>query len=286
LLVLSIIMRLASFTVDVDRDVNMACTGQSCALSKEGEGLGQPRFNSSSRGLKTIVNILKKHDVRGTFFFEARTAIEISKELDLAALMQGHEIACHGFDHEDLTGAKTGVRLTDKEVDVVLEKSSAKLLEIFGAERSGFRAPYQATDIRLQQMLKAKGFRYESSLTMPLIDGRLRPYTLEDGLLQVPIASGLDQQGKKIVAYLWPMHEGKRVVQDYLHLLGQFQDGLFVMATHSWHMCENFSWGRLGEIEEGLQENNLSELIKGAQDQGIEFTRIDDYLDEHHGGSC
>jgi peptidoglycan/xylan/chitin deacetylase (PgdA/CDA1 family) len=279
-------MRLAAFTIDVDRDVNQASPGETCALSKDGEGLGRPRFDSSARGLEVIVDVLNDLDVPGTFFFEARTAMEIADRTDLVSLMRGHEVACHSFDHEDLTGEKCGVRMTDAEVELALERSSSVLRNLFGLDRFGFRSPYLVTDQRLQDLLRAKEFRYDSSVVMPLIEGELRPFTSTNGLVQVPVASGQDVNGRKIVAYLWPMHEGKRIPEEYLQLLGQFQDGLFVMATHSWHMVENFQSGRIGPDQERVQREQLVSLLSGALGRGLEFTRIDDYLKEHHCGGC
>jgi len=248
--------------------------------------MGQPRFESSIRGLRIIVDVLNELDVRGTFFFEGRTALEISKKTDLSSMMKGHEVACHGFDHEDMTGEKSGLRPSDQQLEEILERSKTTMFDLFGTESPGFRAPYQASDQRLQDILLAKGFRYESSLTMPLIEGKLRPFQMPNGLLQVPVASGTDAAGKKIVAYLWPLHEGKRTPEDYLHLMGQFQDGLFVMATHTWHMTENYCSGRMSLEEEERQHRQLRFLLEQAMELGVDFIRIDDYLDEHHGGSC
>ena len=278
-------VRFASFTIDVDRDVNQAFPGQTCALSKEGDGLGQPRFESSARGLEVIVEVLNDLDIPGTFFFEARTAMEIAKRTDLVSLMRGHEVACHSFDHEDLTGEKCGARMTDHEVELALDSSLSVLHNLFGLDRLGFRSPYLVTDQRLQDLLRAREFRYDSSVVMPLVEGDIRPFITSNGLIQVPVASGKDNNGKRIVAYLWPMHEGKRIPQDYLHLLDQFRNGLFVMATHSWHMVENFQSGHISKEGEMLQREQLVTLLSRALEQRLEFTRIDDYLKEHNGGN-
>lgn len=276
-------MRFAAFTVDVDRDVNQACPGELCALSKEGEGLGRPRFDSSARGLEVIVRVLNGLDVRGTFFFEARTAVEISKRTDLVALMRGHEVACHAYDHEDLTGEKSGLRPTDVQIDDILDRSLVTMLELFGVDRMGFRSPYLVTDERLRRRLVDRRFKYDSSVIEPIKGGMIRPYAMPEGVVQVPVASGLDREGRKIVGYLWPMHEGKRVVEDYVQLAKQFDDGLLVLATHSWHLVENFCDGALDEAAQGAQRNHLEEIISNIMEQGVDFIRIDDYLDEHFG---
>jgi len=273
-------MRRCSFTVDVDRDVNQACQGQVCAVSAPRDGDDRPRFASSAKGLETIVDVLDSLDIRGTFFFEARTAMELSKHIDLPSLMSGHEVACHGYDHEDLTGQKTGVHLDQGHVEEILERSISSIREIFGSSRLGFRAPYQACDGNVDRMLYEKNFVYDSSRTQAIQDGAVWPYRNEIGLVEAPVASGIDKNGKKIVGYLWPMHEGKRNVDDYVHLIGQFEEGLLVIADHSWHMAENFSSGAYGMEEAKKQREAVRELLSRALDAGLEFVRIDDFLAE------
>ncbi|MCE5297229.1 MAG: polysaccharide deacetylase family protein [Euryarchaeota archaeon] len=271
-------MRQCSFTVDVDRDVNQACEGQVCAVSAPRDGSDAPRFASSAKGLETIVGVLESLDVKGTFFFEARTALAISRTVDLPSLMKGHEIACHGYDHEDLTGHKSGMPLSRAEVDDVLERSMSVLREIFGGMRFGFRAPYQACDGDIEEALFEKGFIYDSSKVRSLQDGPIWPYRTPSGIIEVPVASGIDPRGKKIVGYLWPMHEGKRTVDDYVHLMGQADEGLMVIATHTWHMIENFGTGLYSKEEARRQKDLLHGLLSKGLDMGIELVRIDDHL--------
>jgi len=62
-------VRAVAFTVDVDRDVNLACQGDVCSISKGG---GAPRFGSSARGLELVLQVLEEMGVKGTFFWEGR----------------------------------------------------------------------------------------------------------------------------------------------------------------------------------------------------------------------
>ena len=82
-------MRRAAITVDVDRDVNQACKGQMAAVSSPIRGSDEPRFSSSRKGLELIIGTLNELDVRGTFFLEAKTALEIGRTLDIAKLLEG-----------------------------------------------------------------------------------------------------------------------------------------------------------------------------------------------------
>ena len=93
------------FTVDADRDVNIPIPGSVAAGSIDrGSGTG-PRFSSSERGMRILAELLDGLGVRGTFFMEGRTA-----EVTDCSFLAGHCIGLHGYDHEDLTGAQTGVR--------------------------------------------------------------------------------------------------------------------------------------------------------------------------------
>ncbi len=276
-------MRQCAFTVDVDRDVNKPCTGQACAVSNAVDGDQGPRFRSSAKGLERMVDLLDHLDIQGTFFFEARTALEISREIDLVDLMRRHEVASHAYDHEDLTGKETGVRLTRSDMDDILERSVSALHEIFGTGRMGFRAPYLGVRDDLAGLLQEKGFKYDSSVILMLKDGAIRPFQLSNGLWEVPVACANDAEGKKIVGYLWPMHENVRPPEHYVTMFEQFREGLFVLADHSWHVQESYSRGMLSDPDSELELTKLRKVLEGALDSGVEFTRIDDHILEHFG---
>ncbi len=279
-------MRRAAITVDVDRDVNQACKGRTAAISSPVNGSDQPRFSSSRKGLELIVAAMNDLEVRGTFFFEATTALEISKSADIAELMQGHEIACHAYDHEDLTGLDTGIRIDREEVDDILERSIGVLDSLFGEGRRGFRAPYLHSNDELMESLKEHRFLYDSSVVEEMRDGQIRPYLTKGGLPEVPIASSRDGRGKKIVGYLWPLHEGKRPIGDYLQMVDGFRDGLLVLSTHSWHPVENFCDGQQCELDVQKGMDDLRTLINHSIDTGVEFVTVAEYVGRDMGGSC
>jgi len=279
-------MRRAVITVDVDRDVNQACKGKMAAVSSPINGSDEPRFASSRKGLELIVATLNDIGVRGTFFLEATTAMEIDKTEDIAKLLEGHEVACHAYDHEDLTGADTGVRVDREDIDDILERSQGVLDTLFGEERRGFRAPYLHASEELMDSLKEHGFLYDSSFVQEIHEGSIRPYITRNGFPEVPIASSRDQRGKKIVGYLWPLHEGKRPIADYMRMVDGFNDGLMVLSTHSWHLVENFCKGQQCELDVQKGLDDLRTLIRHSQDNGLEFVTAADYVDRSMGGHC
>jgi peptidoglycan/xylan/chitin deacetylase (PgdA/CDA1 family) len=272
-------VRALAFTVDVDRDVNLVCHGQICSVSKGGNGA---RFTSSGRGLELILQVLEETGVKGTFFWEGRTAEELSKSMDLAMLMEGHEVAVHGYDHEDFSGKETGIPLEREQVADSLDRAESALDRAFGRKRRGFRAPYQRTNEALMNELLRRDYLYDSSETVGMTDGKVFPYRRKDGLLEAPVCWSLDRNGKKIVSYLWPYHEGKRPMNDYLEMVAGLEDGLLVLATHSWHPVENFSSGELSraEVERGVAD--LRHFIEECKRSGAEFVGIADHLRGEH----
>lgn len=269
-------MRAVAFTVDVDRDVNLACKGDVCSISKALNGDTSPRFCSSRAGLDDILEVFRENGVPGTFFWEGRSAEVMSRKEDISGLMEGHEVAVHGYDHEDFPGKETGMPLRREEVRRVLELADTALQEAFGPGKRGFRAPYQRTTEDLMRELVDRGCLYDSSDTVRMVDGKVAPFRREDGILEMPVCWTTDRQGRKIVSYLWPYHEGKRPLEDYLDLMDGFEDGLLVLANHSWHMRESFSNGLRSKEEVARGMRDLGALLRHAQDTGARFVRLAD----------
>ncbi len=268
-------MRAVAFTVDVDRDVNLACQGEMCSISNGGK---HPRFEASARGLEMIAGLLEEMGIKGTFFWEGRTAEVLSERMDLKDLMRRHEVALHGYDHEDFSGKETGMPLDLNETRAVLDRSTEAVDRVFGKRRRGFRAPYQRVTEVLLDELRARNFLYDSSDTVELDNGKVRARRLPNGLPEAPVCWSRDGRGKKIVSYLWPYHEGKRPIADYLDLVDSFQDGLMVMATHSWHPVESYCSGlrTKEEVEGGIAD--LRTLLEHVETSGGRLVSIADHL--------
>lgn len=268
-------MRAVALTVDVDRDVNLACQGEICSISNGGK---HPRFDSSARGLEIIADLLDEMSIKGTFFWEGRTAEVLSERMDLRSLMRHQEVALHGYDHEDFTGKETGIPLDRESTKAILDKGTAVLDHIFGKRRRGFRAPYQrVTDILLDE-LRGSDFLYDSSDTVELSNGMVNAYRLPNGLPEAPVCWSRDGRGKKIVSYLWPYHEGKRPITDYLDLVDGFHEGLLVIATHSWHPVESYCSGLRSQEELERGAADLRALLEHIESSGCELVSIADHL--------
>lgn len=245
------------FTVDVDRDCNIPIPGTSVAGSIDRGSGTAPRFSSSEAGLPMIVDILDDLGMKGTFFVEGRTA-----EVTDCSCLHGHRIGFHGYDHEDLTGAETGV-VPDAE-DVLSRGFDAVSDTVSRPEC--FRAPYMAANSRILEIVGGMGIRADSS-EYTAVGGDPSPY-VRDGMAEYPVPKAKDRAGKTIAAYLWPMHEGRRVPQDYIDMASG-TDSL-VLATHSWHMAESRADGPMSEARIASNVSDVRRVLEGILDLGFE----------------
>lgn len=270
-------MRFAAFTLDVDRDVNLPQEGREAAVCRAQEGDCAPRFTSSLRGLELLVEMLDDLGVRGTFFMEAETAENIARKVDLPHLLADHEIAAHGYGHEDLTGESTKVPMEQCDIEAVLDRSLSSVERSCGHRPVGFRAPYLHVNDVVIEAVGSKGFLYDSSIVKPIKDGKIGAYRHSNGLFEVPLAQGKDVRGKKIQSYLWPLHEGKRAPTDFKHLLSQYEEGILVLADHSWHVVETYA-GHRSEESVMHSVSDVREVLRSALDHGIEFMTLETYV--------
>lgn len=249
------------YTVDVDRDVNIQLPGAIAAGSIDRGAGTAPRFASSGRGLELILDMLDDLGIRGTFFFEGRTAEEIDP-----SRAEGHSIGIHGYDHEDLTA------LEQDALEHVIERSFEAVRDRVGRPTC-FRAPYMTADSRVLSTVKSiTGISVDSSFYTDA-DASGSPYQ-RDGMTEVPVTRSRDRNGNIIAAYLWPMHEGKRMPEDYISM-ARAVGGDIVIADHSWHMVETRASGPMGE---GWERDNICkvrEVLEGLMDAGFVASAFD-----------
>ena len=246
------------FTVDLDRDVNISLKGEVAAGSMDrGEG-PSPRFSSSEKGLRILLDLLDEIGVRSTFFVEGRTA----ETIDCTGI-SGHCIGLHGYDHEDLIGASTGVHV---DVRDVLSKGFDAVSDNI-ARPVCFRAPYMCCDEGVLNAVRELGIMHDSSVYRHPDEGQ-EPYLTQTGIMEHPVPKTRDRNGKVIAAYLWPMHEGKRPPEDYIRMASESTSSEFVLATHTWHMVETIDGGPMDDG--GIRRNlaHVREVLTGIMDAG------------------
>lgn len=116
-------------------------------------------FNGITKGIPRILNLLEKFDLKATFFCTGSVAQNYASYIQLIE-SNGHEIACHGWNHE---------RLTHLDIEKIYEliKESKLLLEetCENSQVIGFRAPYLSILGNIFEILQKLGFEYDSSIT-------------------------------------------------------------------------------------------------------------------------
>jgi len=247
-------MRALCVTVDLDRDVNVALEGRAAGSLDRGKGT-DPRFASSAKGLSILSELFDEMSIKATFFAEASTLRKVN-----ASLLSGHCVGIHGVDHEDITSISN---IDEKKA--ILEGSAAAVRDAVGKAPECFRAPYMRIDDETLDLLPGIGIKIDSSKYTALRKSML-PEKIRGGLWETAVPEGVDSKGKKIAAYLWPMHESKRRPEDYIEMASEMEDGVFVIATHTWHMAESRSKGIMDPKEIAKNVDNVRRVIGGIID--------------------
>ncbi|MCK9322427.1 MAG: polysaccharide deacetylase family protein [Candidatus Methanomethylophilaceae archaeon] len=263
-------MKTLCFTIDLDRDVNICLPGHTPAGSMDRGSGTAPRFDSTSEGLPVISELLDDLHIKGTFFAEGKTL----ESIDATSFLSGHEIGMHGYEHEDLTGSN-GIEYERFEKKAILLHSSDVVNDITGIRPQCFRAPYMKIGQDVIDILPEIGIKYDSSFYTKMT-GTLTPSKMKNGVYEVSVPEGHDAEGKKIAAYLWPMHEGRRVPEDYISLASQLNKGIFVLATHTWHMSESRKNGKMTSEEMMANIDNTRKVLEGILDLGFVAKTIPD----------
>ncbi len=148
-------------------------------------------------GAPRILSLLADRGIPSTWFVPGHT-LETFPESTEAILAGGHELACHGWFHED---AATLPRDEEREL---IDRCTSAVERVAGARPTGWRAPYWSLGTDSLELIAAAGFVYDSSLMAD--DYRL--YRVRDGdrhsvtegsrfgpegpLVEVPVSWALD----------------------------------------------------------------------------------------------
>ncbi|MFX1355514.1 MAG: polysaccharide deacetylase family protein [Promethearchaeota archaeon] len=109
-------------------------------------------------GLVKILKILDDFNIKGTFFCTGNSVNRLPEYVKLIN-NKGHEVACHGLNHERLNQLQY-----EKCKKIIVQNK--ELLENLcqNSEIIGFRAPYLNPPLFLFTILKELGFKYDSSI--------------------------------------------------------------------------------------------------------------------------
>ena len=132
----------------------------------------------SRKGLTAILDLLKKHQIRATFFSTVVFAQQVP-DLINRLIEEGHELASHTYYHSDFENEH-------------LKRSKEALEQQFGVTVEGLRMP-RMLEVSAEEVKKA-GYRYNSSVNPTFLPGRYnklhvpKRFFNENGLWQIPAA--------------------------------------------------------------------------------------------------
>jgi peptidoglycan/xylan/chitin deacetylase (PgdA/CDA1 family) len=230
-------------------------------------------------GVPRILELLRRGGIPSSWFVPGAT-LDLYPDDAEAILAGGHELASHGWFHEDFSELEADAQRA------ILDRSIDAVRRISGAPPKGFRAPYWALGSETLGLVEDAGYAYDSSL----MADDYRPYRVrrgdrhsttegstfgpESNLLEVPVYWTLDDW-----PYFEPGDNGRdgmsapsRVLEiwtgelRYAH--ANAPGGLLTVTMHP----ECIGRGhRMAMVEQFVAE------AKGLE--GVVFDRLDRYLD-------
>jgi peptidoglycan/xylan/chitin deacetylase (PgdA/CDA1 family) len=108
-------------------------------------------------GVPRVLDLLKRHDVRATFFCPGYTA-ERYPDVLRRVRDEGHEIAHHGYLHEGAHGASA------EDQERRLLRGLEALDAVLGLRPTGYRGPNWELTYETPALLARHGFAYDSGL--------------------------------------------------------------------------------------------------------------------------
>ncbi|OGN74737.1 MAG: hypothetical protein A2X25_06925 [Chloroflexi bacterium GWB2_49_20] len=195
-------------------------------------------------GVPRILELLRSYQIKSTFFVPGHSAESFPKCVE-DILNDGHEIANHGYAHEDVS-----MQSPDEERRS-LEKGQEILRKFIGTHPTGYRSPsWDYSDVTLPLLLEF-GFQYDSSL----FAGDYHPYHprmgdqvskeeplkpgLETGLWEFPVDFGLDDWPHFTFDFSRPrsgLSAPSKVLEiwkgDFDYLLKNEKSGVFTLTMH------------------------------------------------------
>ena len=289
--------------VDFDRDYAypmkniLHAVSKTIQLDSSNKLLNDPFKSLSIQGTINCFNPFMKYltdkNLHTTFYFEARTTEIFLQKVQESANMFNKpffEFGVHGYDHEDLRGDETGLRLNKNEEAAVIKKAKDEIERLFSKEVSGFRAPYMKLTSNTLDILSTLDFIYDSSIYKESESG-IKPYKTKEGIIEFPvIKTPKESPMKGMYTYLWPLFENKRsleeTIDNYLQLVkNSVDDNSFISINlHSWHFAYNIEQNQFlskDEIVKNIQ--SFDSLISALEiDEKVVFSTPKKWLDENN----
>lgn len=130
-------------------------TGNETGLGQDPVGIRAAGGYSARRGIPRMLEIFARHRVPATFFvpgFDAETNPELVRRI----VVEGHEVAAHGYLHE-----RNAVPPAEEEA--LLRKSHQILSDLVGTPPRGWRSPGGMKSTVTMRVLRELGYVFDSS---------------------------------------------------------------------------------------------------------------------------
>ncbi len=232
-------------------------------------------FSQTSEGVKTgvplILDILRKLDIRCTFNI---LGCLIDEHIDLFRQIQknGHELACHSFDHEALSF------MDYEEIHAQVEKATNDIQKKLGIRPIAFRAPYLLGNTFLINTLNDFGYLLDSSYPLAHYKTQLLPYHPSTSnwtskgklnLLELPVSADplVTEPEHSDLWPLWRMIGAKDTKQKIEHLLDMQKNysktSVITFYFHPWEFIE------LEKTRLEIPEDHHERIMKGTGKQAV-----------------
>lgn len=219
-------------------------------------GSWTPWYNGFKPGAEQILSILKKHDIKATFFFTGDAAENNTDVLKTVAAA-GHEIGAHTLFHETI-GDKLFeipgmVPVLPEEVEHRIEVNTKQIERLSGVRPTSFRCPRLWGSTKVCNVLEKLGYKADVTYPMYFYRDRIAPYhpsaddwTKKGDLKLVEIPNFADLSMKSNDEYgrdmdQWPLWrlEGAEAVMKHIRGFKSYceargEDTLLVFYMHPW----------------------------------------------------
>lgn len=169
-------VKTASITIDVETD-----WGGRQIVDETNVGV--------EKELPWMLDLLRRHKIKATFFVNANLLPKYQKQI-LQIKKEGHEIASHGFAHNDHS------KMNEQQLKTSFKKCSSLFKKYLDVLPIGFRAPQFRVNRQLFNAVETSGFKYDSSIVAAILPGRYsnpnarkEPYKITKKLIEFPISS-------------------------------------------------------------------------------------------------
>jgi peptidoglycan/xylan/chitin deacetylase (PgdA/CDA1 family) len=235
-------------------------------------------------GAARILELLKSHDIRSTWFIPGFT-IETYPAVCEAVAHAGHEVAHHSWAHI----APANQTREQEEEDMIRANDAIK--KLVGTSARGYRSPAWDHGVNTIELLLAHGFQYDSSL----MGGDYRPYRArlgdvvelgkplgfgqETSLIEMPISWTLDDhphfEFMRLPNLVMPGLQSPRTVlqgwlDEFLYMKKSVEWGVLTYTMHPYVIGRGFRMLHLEElvarlVKEGAVFMTLQEAAEEAQ---------------------